>query len=209
MDCTTHHEENPPNSVIPPVVMFREDRQGNINPASLVQKIFNNPEALTMLHRAILSEESGEALKAHHPEVNNAGALKAQETAATLEGPATKRPQRADSLVIEEAGNNAELETNLLVENNESFVDKEDEHAQSASCWQASEDLSSFLDTTIDMNDAKIKELESWRENKVCHGVPHTNKKCVSTSGVYSFETVNNSLVFKARLVAWDFKEYS
>ena len=97
-----------------------------------------------MLRRASLPEESGEAPKAHHSQVNNAGALKAQETAATLEGPATKRPRRADSLVIEETDDNAESETNLLGENNESFVDEEDEHAQSPSRWQASEDLSSF-----------------------------------------------------------------
>ena len=60
MDSTIHHEENPTlNSAISPFVVVPEDRQGNINPASLVQKIFNDPEALTMLRRAILSEESG------------------------------------------------------------------------------------------------------------------------------------------------------
>ena len=54
----------------------------------------------------------------------------------------------------------------------------------------------------IDMNDAKMKELESWRENKVYHEVSYRNQKCVSARWVYSFKTVNNSLVPKARLVA-------
>ena len=156
MDSTTHHKENPtPNSAISPVVMVPEDRQGNINPASLVQKIFNDPEA----------EKSGQAPKAHQPQVNKAGAPKAQETAATLEGPAAKRPRRADSLIIEETDNNAELETNLLGENNESFVDEEDEHAQSASRWQASEDLSSFLDTTR-------KPLSLFERKTICGKYP-------------------------------------
>ena len=60
----------------------------------------------------------------------------------------------------------------------------------------------------IDMNDAKMKELESWRENKVYHEVPHRNQKCFSTRWVHSFKTVNNSLVPKARLVARGFEEY-
>ena len=66
-----------------------------------------------------------------------------------------------------------------------------------------------MLVNDIDMNYAKMKELESWRENKVYHEVPHTNQKCVSTRWVYSFKTVNNSLVPKARLVARGFEEYS
>ena len=66
-----------------------------------------------------------------------------------------------------------------------------------------------MLVNDIDMNDAKMKELESWRENKVHHEVPHTNQKCVSTRWVYSFKTVNNSLIPKARLVARGFEEYS
>ena len=66
-----------------------------------------------------------------------------------------------------------------------------------------------MLADDIDMSDAKMKELESWRENKVYHEVPYTNQKCVSTRWVYSFKTVNNSLVPKARLVARGFEEYS
>jgi hypothetical protein len=95
-----------------------------------------------MLRNAILNEESGEALKARHPQERNAGALKAREAATTLEGPATKRPRRADSY------ENVEFEENFSGENDESFmIDDEDGQAQSASRWQASEELSSFLDT--------------------------------------------------------------
>ena len=46
MDSTTHREENPTtSSVITPVVVAPDEHQGNINPASLVQTIFNDPEA--------------------------------------------------------------------------------------------------------------------------------------------------------------------
>jgi hypothetical protein len=96
MDSTSRGDENPAcGSAIPPVVVVPEDGQGNVSPTSLVEKIFNDPEALTMLRKAILNEESGEALKASHPQGKNAGALKARETATTLEGPATNRPRRA------------------------------------------------------------------------------------------------------------------
>ena len=91
--------------------MAPEDRQGNINPALLVHNFFNHPE-VTMLRRAILSEDSCQAPEAHHPQLNNVGALKAQETEATLEGPAIKTPRRADSLLIAETDDNAELKTN-------------------------------------------------------------------------------------------------
>ena len=143
MDSTSRAEENPARgSAIPPVVVVPEDGQGNVSPTSLVEKIFNDPEALTMLRKAILNEESGEALKARHPQERNAGALKARETATTLEGPATKRPRRADSY------ENVEFEENFSGENDESFmIDDEDGQAQSASRWQASEELSSFLDS--------------------------------------------------------------
>ena len=89
--------------------MVPEDRQGNINPALIVHNFFNHPEALIMLRRAILSEDSCQAPKAHHPQLNNVGALKAQETEATFEGQAIKRPRRADSLLIAETDDNAEL----------------------------------------------------------------------------------------------------
>ena len=135
-----------------------------------------------MLRRASLSEESGEAPKAHHPQVNNAGALKAQETAATLEGPATKRPRRADSLVIEETDDNAESETNLLGENNESFVDEEDEHAQSPSRWQASEDLSSFLDTTR-------KPLSPFERKNICRKYPRPDVDSAYTPNLDDYLT--------------------
>lgn len=85
MDSTISGDGNPtPSSGIPFVVVVPEDDQGNISPASLVAKIFNDPEARTMLRKAILSDNSGEAPKAHHPRAENARALKAQETATTL-----------------------------------------------------------------------------------------------------------------------------
>jgi hypothetical protein len=69
MDSTSRGDENPAcGSAIPPVVVVPEDGQGNVSPTSLVEKIFNDPEALTMLRKAILNEESGEALKARHPQ---------------------------------------------------------------------------------------------------------------------------------------------
>ncbi|CAB3982088.1 Hypothetical predicted protein [Paramuricea clavata] len=167
MDSTSRGEENSARgSAIPPVVVVPEDGQGNVSPTSLVEKMFNDTEALTMLRKAILNEESGEALRARHPQERNAGALKAQETATTVEGPATKRPRRADSPPTVETDENVEFEENFLGENDESFIiDDEDRQAQSASRWQASEELSSFLDTIR-------KPLLSLERKIICRKYP-------------------------------------
>ncbi|CAB3984274.1 Hypothetical predicted protein [Paramuricea clavata] len=156
MDFTSRGEENPAcGSAIPPVVVVPEDGQGNVSPTSLVEKIFNDPEALTMLRKAILNEESGEALKARHPQEKNAGALKARETATTLEGPATKRPRRADSPPTVETDENVEFEENFLGGNDESFeiIDDEDGQAQSASRWHVDSvytpDLDDYLTSLV------------------------------------------------------------
>ena len=106
--------------------------------------------------------------------------------------------------------------------NSETHVETESETDKSEECRKSSrsvkkpdwlndyvEDVDEvMLADDIDMSDAKMKELESWRENKVYYEVPSTNQKCVSR-WVYSFKRVNNSLVPKARLVARGFEEYS
>ena len=129
------------------MVVVPEDDQSNISPASLAAKIFNDLEARTMLCKAISSDNFGEAPKAHHTRAENARALKAQETATTLEGPATKRSRRANSHSIVETDEIIELDNIAPGDHDEAFINEEDEHAQSASRWQTSEDLASFWDT--------------------------------------------------------------
>ena len=66
-----------------------------------------------------------------------------------------------------------------------------------------------MLVSDIDVKKAKMRELESWGENEVYLEVPYTGQKCVSTRWVYTFKTINDSIVPKARLVARGFEEYN
>ena len=105
--------------------------------------------------------------------------------------------------------------------NSETQVEMESETDKSEECRKSSrsakkpdwlndyvEDVDEvMLVNDIDMNDAKMKDLESWRENKLYHEVPHRNQKCVSTRWVYSFKTVNNSLVPKASNIVRIFRK--
>ena len=56
-----------------------------------------------------------------------------------------------------------------------------------------------MLVNDIDMNDAKMKELESWRENKVYHEVPHQIKNvfhlggCIHSQSRHGLETRRTS----------------
>ena len=67
-------------------------------------------------------------------------------------------------------------------ENNESFVDEEDEHAQSPSRWQASEDLSSFLDTTR-------KPLSSFERKTICRKYPRPDMDSAYTPNLDDYLT--------------------
>ena len=60
----------------------------------------------------------------------------------------------------------------------------------------------------ISMHDAKLAELESWRENNVFKEVPDNGQKCISTRWVCSVKTTTQGeLKHKARLVARGFEE--
>ena len=59
-----------------------------------------------------------------------------------------------------------------------------------------------MLVNDIDMNDAKMKELESWRENKVYHEVPHQIKNvfhlggCIHSQSRHGLETRRTSSAY-------------
>ena len=67
-------------------------------------------------------------------------------------------------------------------ENNQSFLDEEDEHAQSASRWQASDDLSSFLDTTR-------KPLSSFERKTICRKYPRPDVDSAFTPNLDDYLT--------------------
>lgn len=59
------------------------------------------------------------------------------------------------------------------------------------------------------MDEAKIKELESWKQNGVYTEVEDEGQKTISTRWVCSLKSTPNGLAPKARLVARGFEEYS
>ena len=87
------------------------------------------------------------ALFAQDPIAADAGALKAHHMAPDLETPATKRPKRGNEHSYEVINVDANLEQ--LIQGDESFdaSNDDDQDISSASRWQASEQLASFLGT--------------------------------------------------------------
>jgi hypothetical protein len=52
-----------------------------------------------------------------------------------------------------------------------------------------------MLVSDIDVSKAKMRELESWGENKVYHEVPYTGQKCVSTRWVSVYLTYSRLII--------------
>ena len=61
----------------------------------------------------------------------------------------------------------------------------------------------------IKFHDAKLKELQSWKQNNVFKEVKDVGQKCVSTRWVCSLKSTPDGIMPKARLVARGFEEYS
>ena len=58
-----------------------------------------------------------------------------------------------------------------------------------------------------EVTNAKIKELESWRQNDVYDEVPFENQQCISSKWVLKPKIVNNQHITKARLVLKGYEE--
>lgn len=63
------------------------------------------------------------------------------------------------------------------------------------------------LDDISAFNEAKFKELESWKNNDVYLEMEDTGQKCVSTRWVCSLKDTSEGIIPKARLVARGFEE--
>ena len=101
MDAASCGQENlPSGAAIPPHEVQTNSGEGNVHPVSLVQQIFNNPEALNLLRRAFnSSSEDGVngPCNTAKPNMNSAGASKAQ-TAHDTFAPVIKRPRGVENL---------------------------------------------------------------------------------------------------------------
>ena len=154
----------------------QEENQGTVDPSVLAQNIFNDPEALDLLRNSILTVRG--VLKAQNSNRNIAGALKARHTECDIDAPATKRPRMAGNPSESEEVDNDDMEVEVI-ENNSgknyevNLVD-EDEFNQSASHWQVSEELSSFLGMIP-------KPLFSFERKAICRKYPHPDVDSVYT----------------------------
>ena len=61
----------------------------------------------------------------------------------------------------------------------------------------------------IDMTEAKIREMESWKQNNVYEEIRDDGQKCISTRWVCSLKKTPQGIQPKARLVARGFEEYN
>ncbi|PFX27543.1 hypothetical protein AWC38_SpisGene7776 [Stylophora pistillata] len=139
-------EDRHSGAFIPPQESQTSSGEGNVHPTALVQQIFNNPEALTLLRRAFHQDPVIGDDSAAKSNSNSAGASKAQ-TAHDTFSPAAKRPRNGENpsdenLILEPGISDSSQHTSHPSGDDED----EDEFCHSAR-WQTSEELSSFLGT--------------------------------------------------------------
>nr|XP_006813919.1 PREDICTED: uncharacterized protein LOC102802092 [Saccoglossus kowalevskii] len=68
-------------------------------------------------------------------------------------------------------------------------------------------DESVMLLEDISMTEAKLTELDSWKQNKVYKEIPDEGQKCISTRWVCTLKATGDRIKPKARLVARGFEE--
>lgn len=131
----------------------------------MVESIFASPEALNLLRSAFTSNSVGAsdsvgALKApvtDQPHITQAGALKAQETARTKVNTLSADTEEGDSPPF--------AKQPRLIQHVEHEEDLEEDISSSASRWQASEDLSAFIETFR-------KPLQPFERKAICRKFP-------------------------------------
>ena len=64
-----------------------------------------------------------------------------------------------------------------------------------------------FITENLTYDDAKIRELQSWKENNVYEEVPYVKQKCISVRWICSLKQTDTGVQPKARLVARGFEE--
>ena len=125
----------------------------------LVSELFKNPDALNWLRNALFAQD---------PIAADAGALKAQHKAAT------KRPKRGNEHSHEVI--NVDANPEQAIQGDESFdasID-DDQDISSASRWQASEQLASFLGTLH-------KPLSAFERKTICRKFPRPDVDAIYT----------------------------
>ena len=68
-------------------------------------------------------------------------------------------------------------------------------------------DDSVMIVDNIQFYEAKMKDLNSWKQNNVYTEVKDTGQKCISTPWVWSLKSTTDSIIPKTRLVARGFEE--
>ena len=153
--------------------------QGNVHGKDLVTRIFGDPEALSMLREAIFSEASSRSS-------SDARALKAHHEASEITAPASKRPRGAEPLEQEVVVLDPEPinQDDAHVQANTSIIDDEaeGEYSFSASRWQASDTLTSFLGTIH-------KPLSTFDRKAICRSYPRPDVDAVYTPAVDTYLT--------------------
>ena len=137
----------------------------------LVSELFKDPDALNLLQNTLFAQD---------PIAADAGALKTQNTAPDLETPATKRPKRG----IEHSHEIINVDSNpeQAIQGKESFdaINDDDQDINSASRWQATEQLASFLGTLH-------KPLSAFERKTICRKFPRPDVDAIYTPNLDAY----------------------
>ena len=131
----------------------------------LVSELFKNPDALNLLRNALFAQD---------PIAADAGALKAHHKAPDLETPATKRPKRGNEHSHEVINVDANPEQAIQGDESLDASNDDDRDINSASRWQASAQLSSFLGTLH-------KPLSAFERKTICRKFPRPDVDAIYT----------------------------
>ena len=165
------------NTEVPPPITDKDtlpkSKPGSVKGKDLVGHIFSDPEALRMLQDAILSKV---------PKSPITGALKAPLKASDIRPPATKRPRGAENYSIEMEDEYPEqgIQDNDNPFPHDTSGEDEEDLNQSASRWQASESLASFLGTMH-------KPLTVFERKAICRKYPRPDVEAVYTPNLDAY----------------------
>ncbi|CAG2196696.1 unnamed protein product [Mytilus edulis] len=73
----------------------------------------------------------------------------------------------------------------------------------------SSDDDSVMIFEDVSFREAKLKELNSWKNNSVYEQCTDTGQKCISTRWICSLKDTSEGTIHKARLVARGFEEFN
>ncbi|CAG2211672.1 unnamed protein product [Mytilus edulis] len=73
----------------------------------------------------------------------------------------------------------------------------------------SSDDDSVMIFEDVSFREAKLKELNSWKNNSVYEECTDTGQKCISTRWICSLKDTSEGTIHKARLVARGFEEFN